>query len=87
VSLAERARDRTLHIAGLVGLADGAERDVLLNEMLSSWRDFGRDRAARATPRLPPLVSMNTLVTISLVIVALAALGAILLFWLHGATR
>jgi hypothetical protein len=32
-------------------------------------------------------LSMNTLVTISLVIVAWAALGAILLFWLHGATR
>jgi hypothetical protein len=50
VSLAERARDRTLHIAGLVGLADGAERDVLLNEMLSSWRDFGsRSSGARNT--------------------------------------
>ena len=32
MSLAERARDRALHIAGLVGLADRAERDVLLSE-------------------------------------------------------
>ena len=42
MSLAERARDRALHIAGLVGLADGAERDVLLSEMLSSWREAVR---------------------------------------------
>jgi hypothetical protein len=55
VSLAERARDRALHIAGFIGLVDGAERDVLLSEMLASWRDavrlFGEIERRAQPPR------------------------------------